>query len=310
MNDAIDTIRAFNRFYTQFVGALDSSFLDSRMSLGEARLLFEINHAPDITASDLQAKLALDAGHVSRVLRRFEGRGWIARERSEGDARRRPIRLTQEGQAIFDTIDRRMRSEVQAMLDKLPPFGQRDLVAAMATAHGLLDPKARRPFTMRTFRPGDMGVIAARQSVLYNDVYGWGRPMEILQGEVTTAFLRDFKPGREQCWVAEVGGRLAGSVFLTDEGDDLARLRLMYVEPFARGLGIGNALVGTCVQFARDAGYRSVSLWTHTVLESARRIYAAYGFRLVETKFHSEFGEPVAGETWMLDLQSEIASAA
>lgn len=310
MTDAIATIRAFNRFYTQYVGALDSSFLDCGLTLGEARLLFEISHASGATARDLQAGLDMDAGHLSRVLRRFEGRGWIVRARSAGDARRRPIDLTDEGRAMFARIDARMRGEVQAMLDRLPPAGQRDLVAAMATAHGLLDARAARPFAIRTFRPGDLGMIAARQSILYHDLYGWGRPMEVLQGEVTTAFLRDFKPGREQCWVAEVGGRMAGSVMLTDEGGGLARLRLMYVEPFARGLGIGNALVGGCVGFAREAGYDAVTLWTHTILESARRIYAGYGFELVATEVHDDFGEPVQGETWRLDLRAATAAAA
>lgn len=310
MTDAIATIRAFNRFYTQYVGALDASFLDCGLTLGEARLLFEISHAPGTTARDLQDRLDIDAGHLSRVLRRFEGRGWITRPRSAGDARRRPIDLTAEGQAMFAVIDTRMRGEVQAMLDRLPLASQRDLVAAMATAHGLLDAQAARPFAIRVFRPGDLGMIAARQSILYNDLYGWGRPMEVLQGEVTTAFLRDFKPGREQCWVAEVGGRLAGSVMLTDEDDGLARLRLMYVEPFARGLGIGNALVGACVGFAREVGYDAITLWTHTILESARRIYAGYGFTLVETHMHDGFGERVQGETWRLDLRGEMASAA
>lgn len=303
MTDAIATIRAFNRFYTQYVGALDASFLDCGLTLGEARLLFEISHTPGVTARDLQDRLDVDAGHLSRVLRRFEGRGWIARERSAGDARRRPIDLTAEGQAMFAVIDARMRGEVQAMLDRLQPAGRQDLVAAMATAHGLLDDRAAPSFAIRTFRTGDLAMIAARQSILYQD-YGWGRPMEVLQGEVTTAFLRDFKPGREQCWVAEAGGRMAGSVMLTDEGGGLARLRLMYVEPFARGLGIGNALVGGCVGFAREVGYDAITLWTHTILESARRIYAGHGFRLIETHIHHDFGEPVQGETWRLDLRA------
>jgi GNAT superfamily N-acetyltransferase len=147
-----------------------------------------------------------------------------------------------------------------------------------------------------------MGLIAARQSILYREVYGWGPQIEIIEGEVTTAFLRDFKPGREQCCVAEVDGVLAGSIFVTDEGDGLSRLRLLYVEPFARGLGIGDALVGACVAFAREVGYREMTLWTHTILGSARRIYAAYGFEIVDTYTHEEFGEPVQSETWRLDL--------
>jgi GNAT superfamily N-acetyltransferase len=155
---------------------------------------------------------------------------------------------------------------------------------------------------MRTFKAGDMGMIAARQSVLYRETYGWGPQIEVIEGEITTAFLRNFKPGREQCWVAEVGGSMAGSVFLTDEGGGLSRLRLLYVEPDARGLGIGSMLVATCIAFARDAGYRVITLWTHTILASARRIYTAHGFRLLETHTHEQFGKPVESETWQLDL--------
>jgi GNAT superfamily N-acetyltransferase len=147
-----------------------------------------------------------------------------------------------------------------------------------------------------------MGLIAARQSILYREVYGWGAPIEVNIGEVTAAFLHNFKPGREHCWVAEVGGAMAGSIFLTDEGDGLCRLRLLYVEPFARGLGIGNALVTTCLRFARDIGYREMTLWTHTVLTSARRIYAAHGFGVVDTHTHAMFGPPVQSETWRLTL--------
>ena len=160
-----------------------------------------------------------------------------------------------------------------------------------------------RAFTLRAFRPGDMGMIAARQAILYREVYGWGPKIEVIEGEVTAAFLRDFKPGREQCWVAEVDGAMVGSIFLTDEGDGLSRLRLLYVEPTARGMGVGEALVSTCVAFARQVGYDAMTLWTHTILTSARRIYAAHGFEIVEVQMHDEFGEPVQGETWRLDLK-------
>jgi GNAT superfamily N-acetyltransferase len=157
-------------------------------------------------------------------------------------------------------------------------------------------------FLIRTFRTGDMGMIAARQAILYAESHGWGRGLEINVGETTLAFLRDFQPGREQAWVAEIDGTMAGSILLTACGGGLARLRLLYVEPFARGAGVGSALVATCLAFARDAGYHAVTLWTHTVLASARRIYAAHGFRLTETALHHEFGVPVQGETWHLDF--------
>ena len=267
METAIAALRGFNRFYTQLVGALEPRFLDSDLSPVEARVLFEIAQIDRPVAIDLQAALGLDAGYVSRILRRFEAEGLVARERDANDSRRRPIALTEAGRAAFAALDRRQRERVTDMLAPLAPSARTDLVAALGTARVLLD--APRPaFTIRTFRAGDMGMIAARQSILYAETYGWGRGLEIVEGEVTTAFLRNFKPGREQCWVAEVDGVMAGSVFLTDEGEGLSRLRLLYVEPFARGLGIGGALVSGCIGFAREVGYATMILWTQTVLET------------------------------------------
>lgn len=301
--DQIETIRGFNRFYTQRVGALDANFLGSGLSLAEARLLFEIGTADGLVASDLQVMLGLDAGYLSRILRRFETNGWIVRARGEDDARRRPIALTGEGRAMFDAIDTRQRGEVVAMLDRLRPDQRNALAEALDTARAILDAAARPGFTLRTFRAGDMGMLAARQSILYLESHGWGRPLEIIEGEVTTSFLRNFRPGRDQAWIAEVDGRMAGSVLITDEGDGLSRLRLLYVEPFARGMGVGDALVSACIGFAREVGYDAMTLWTHTVLASARRIYAAHGLEIVEVAMHEEFGEPLQGETWRLDLR-------
>jgi len=302
MDTAIDSVRRFNRFFTRFVGALDQRFLGTELTLGEARLLFEIANGGAPLATDLQAKLGMDRAYVSRVIRRFEERGWISRPRAVSDARRRPIALTPEGRAAFDDLDRRQRAEVVRALDRLGPAQQDALVDALNHARALLDASAERRFVLRPFRPGDMGMIAARQSILYREVYGWGTALEAIELEVTAAFLRDFKPGREQCWVAEVDGVLAGSVFAVAEGEGVCRLRLLYVEPFARGLGIGQALVSACIDFAWQAGYREMVLWTHTVLSSARRIYAAHGFEIVETWTHDDFGEPTQSETWRLVL--------
>ncbi len=301
MDTAIAAVRGFSRFYTQLVGALDPRFLDSDLSLAEARVLFEIAQNEQPVASDLQAALGFDAGYVSRILRRFETDGLIERARDAVDTRRRPIALTAKGRAAFTALNERQRDKVAEMLQPLAPSARADLVAALGTARVLLGapPPA---FTIRTFRTGDMGLVAARQSILYTEVYGWGRGIEINIGETTAAFLRNFKPGREQCWIAEVDGVMAGSVFLTDEGDGLCRLRLLYVEPLARGLGVGKALVRTCLAFARETGYTTMTLWTHTILETARRLYAAEGFQLVETAMHEEFGAPIQGETWRLDL--------
>lgn len=299
MDDAITAVRAFNRFYTRFAGALDAHYMDSDLSLVEARLLYEIANREAPLAAELQAELGLDAGYVSRILRRFQAKGWIARGRGE-DARRRPISLTQAGRAYFEALDARTRARVAARIDGLGG-GERDtLVAALETVTGLLSGK-ETPWRIRTFRTGDLALIASRQSVLY-EPYGWKRPMEILQGEVTTNFLRDFKPGREQCWVAERAGLMAGAIMLVDAGDNVGQLRLLHVEPWARGLGIGSALVDECVKFARAAGYDLIRLWTHTVLTPARRIYEKAGFRIVATAVHHEFGKAEQGETWELAL--------
>ncbi len=225
--------------------------------------------------------------------------GTIAMRRGE-DARRRPIELTEAGLAKFAALDVRTRAKVAERLRPLSPIDRTTLVEAFTAIERLLG-GGETPWSIRTFRTGDLAAIASRQSILY-EAFGWGRPMEILQCEVTTGFLRDFKPGREQCWIAERAGLMAGSILLVDAGDDVGQLRLLYVEPWARGLGIGQALVEACVSFARDAGYRKVRLWTHSVLESARRIYEGAGFRIVETAIHDEFGKPEQGETWELAL--------
>jgi DNA-binding MarR family transcriptional regulator/GNAT superfamily N-acetyltransferase len=304
MDDDVSALRHFNRFFTRFVGALDADFLDSGMSLAEARILFEIAHREPCFAGDLQAELDLDAGFVSRVLRRFEGRGWIGRKRLDNDGRRRSIELTKLGRDQFEKLDGRQRLEVEAILYRLGNPDRLRLVAALKSAEYLLAPKDTRDFAIRPFRAGDMGLIASRQSVLYREEYGWSANIEINEGEVTTNFLRNFRPGREQCWVAESDGCMAGSIFLTDEGSGLSRLRLLYVEPAFQGRGIGDALVSTCVAFARSVGYERITLWTHSILGTARRIYARHGFRIVDTSEHTLFGEPLMGETWELDLRA------
>jgi DNA-binding MarR family transcriptional regulator/ribosomal protein S18 acetylase RimI-like enzyme len=300
MDEAIAAVRAFTRFYTRFVGALDAHYLDSDLSLAEARLLYEIANRAAPLAAELQAELGLDAGYVSRILRRFQAQGWILRGRG-ADARRRPISLTAEGRRLFETLDARTRAQVGERIESLGQTDRLTLVEALGTACALLGGGAA-PWHIRTFRAGDLATIAARQSILY-EPYGWGRPMEILQGEITTDFLRDFKPGREQCWVAERAGTMAGAILIVDAGGNVGQLRLLHVEPWARGLGIGGALVAECVAFAREAGYDIVRLWTHTVLVSARRIYEAAGFRIVSTEVHHGFGKPEQGETWELDLR-------
>jgi DNA-binding MarR family transcriptional regulator/GNAT superfamily N-acetyltransferase len=303
MDNAIDAIRTFNRFFTRHVGAIDARFLDSDLNLPEARLLFEIAGREPVMANALQDALGLDRGYLSRMIARFEQRGWIVRDRADDDARARPIRLTDAGRTAFGEIEQRQRAAVAHDLAALDPVGRDDLVQALTRARLLLDPSSGGTFTIRTARTGEPSQIAARQSVLYAASHGWGRELETIEAETVGAFLRKFIPGREQCWVAEIDGVLAGAVFLTDEGDDVGRLRLLHVEPFARRRGIGDALVAACIGFARDAGYREMFLWTHTVLDDARRIYARNGFVCTETAIHHEFGEPLQGETWRLGLR-------
>jgi DNA-binding MarR family transcriptional regulator/GNAT superfamily N-acetyltransferase len=302
MEDVITAVRLFNRFYTRRVGALNQRFLGTELSLPEARLMFEIAQAEAPVASELNKLTGMDAGYTSRVLARFEAKGWITRETGEGDQRRRPIALTADGRAVFDVIDQRQRDEVMQMLRPLAPAQQADLVAALGEARTLLDPTADRSFSIRPWRTGDLGMMTARQSAFYREVYGWGRGIEINIADATANFLRNYKESRDNGWIAEVAGAMAGSVLITDEGDGLSRLRLLYVEPMARGRGIGDHLVELCLSFAREVGYTAMTLWTHTVLTSARRIYAAHGFEIVAVETHSEFGEPVQGETWRRDL--------
>ena len=302
MEDAIAAVRLFNRFYTRRVGALNQRFLGTELSLPEARLMFEIEHADRPVASDLNKLLGMDPGYTSRVLARFEAKGWITRETGEGDQRRRPIALTPAGRAVFELIDQRQRDEVREMLRPLAPAQQADLVAALGEARTLLDPTPDRSFTVRPWRTGDLGLMTARQSAFYKEVYGWGRGLELNIADATANFLRNYREGRDNGWIAEVAGAMAGSVLITDEGDGLSRLRLLYVEPMARGRGIGDHLVELCLSFAREVGYTAMTLWTHTVLTSARRIYAAHGFEIVEVATHEAFGEPVQGETWRIEL--------
>lgn len=299
MTDAVVALRAFNRFYTRHVGALDAAYLGSEISLPEARLLYEIAVRKTAVASELVEALGLDTGYASRLLKGLEARGLIVRGRGR-DARQRPLSLTPEGKIAFDTLDCQTRDHIAASIAHLTSSEQQQLAAALETVAALLGEGRTLPWQIRSFRPGDMGLIASRQSILYHEHWGWGTALEALESEITASFLRDFKPGREQCWVAERGGRMVGAIFCVDSGNNAAQLRLLHVEPEARGLGIGETLVRTCVDFARAAGYDRLWLWTHAVLLSARKIYAAAGFSVIATEMHDEFGKPELGETWEL----------
>ena len=298
---AVAALRRFNRFYTRRMGALDPHYMGSELSLVEARILYEIAVGEPALAKQIQEELGVDAGYLSRIIGKFVRRGWIARGRGV-DARERPIVLTDEGRAAFAALDARTFDQTAQLLGGLP---DPDIAALSAAVDWIADRLGRtgsEPHRVRTWAAGDMGMITARQAILYHQAYGWGSGMEALIGEITAAFIRGFQPGREQCWIAERAGRMMGSVFLVAEDEGVARLRLLYVEPDARGLGIGADLVARCVEFARTAGYREVVLWTHAVLTSARKIYAAQGFTVESVETHDDFGKPEVSESWRLRL--------
>lgn len=305
--ETVSALRAFNRFHTRFAGVLQPSYMDSGMGVTAARLLYEIAQGQaGVLASSLRERIGLDAGHASRIIASFEKRGWIARGRGS-DARQRPIQLTPQGRAAFAAIDARTRADTAARIAGLDRAQQDDLVAALGQVRALLGDRVvgeegADDWSIRPFRIGDLALVASRHARLYAAEYGWGRAMEVMQGEITTAFLRDFKPGREQAWIAERNGAMLGAVLLADAGDDVGQLRLLHVEPAARGLGIGRALVDQCISFARDADYRQIMLWTQDVLVEARHLYESTGFSLVARETHDLFGTEMTGERWLLSL--------
>ena len=302
--DRIAAVRRFNRFYTRHLGALNHGFLRSPFSLTEARVLYEIAHRDRPTATEIARDLGLDAGYVSRILKAFRARTLIDSEASEADGRRNLLALTAQGGRAFAALDKASRDDVDALLAGLPAPEQTRLLGAMATIEDLLDdrPAEAAPYLLRPHQPGDMGWVVHRQAVLYTQEYGWDGTFEALVAEIAAQFLRDFDPARERCWIAERDGEIVGSVFVVRRSDEVAKLRLLYVEPKARGLGIGRRLVAECIRFAKAAGYRKMTLWTNDVLTAARHLYEAAGFRLVEEERHRSFGKDLVGQTWDLDL--------
>ena len=299
-------VRRFNRFYTRQIGLLRKSYLGSPFSLAEMRVLYEIAHADRPNATDIARKLDLDAGYLSRVLRDFENRELVSRARSKADARQSHLALTSRGRRTFDPIDRRSQREVRSMLASLSDAGQTNLVAAMRRIEELLggkpDPSPRRAYILRAPKPGDFGWIVARHAVLYAQEYRWTGAFEGLCAQIVADYVNKHDPQRERCWMAELDGENAGSVMLVKDSEDVARIRMLLVEPTARGLGIGVRLVEECVSFARKAQYRKVTLWTHSVLTTARNIYERAGFKLVASQQHNSWGRKVVGETWDLAL--------
>jgi DNA-binding MarR family transcriptional regulator/N-acetylglutamate synthase-like GNAT family acetyltransferase len=300
----IAIVRRFNRFYTKQIGLLGESYLETPFSLTEARVLYELAHRERPSATELARELALDAGYLSRILRGFERRRLLTRTRSKSDARQSHLALTARGRAAFAPVEARSREDISALLTRLGPAEQRRLLDAMRTIEAMLGdaPGAKASYVLRPHQPGDMGWVVHRHGALYAQEYGFDERFESLVAGVVAKFVERYDARRERCWIAEKDGEIVGSVFLVRRSRSVAQLRLLLVEPKARGLGIGERLVTECVRFARQAGYRKITLWTNSVLRAARHLYQATGFRRVHREKHRSFGRALVGETWELSL--------
>jgi DNA-binding MarR family transcriptional regulator/GNAT superfamily N-acetyltransferase len=303
MSTDVAAIRAFNRFYTARIGALRDGLLATPHPLPEARVLYELGQreATDVVA--LRSILELDAGYLSRLLGRLEEQGLVGRERSPDDGRRQRVALTAAGREAYTTLDARSSAEIATLLDGLRDEDRQRLRAAMETVREVLDGAPRpAPFVLRAPRAGEYGWVVQRHGALYAEEYGWDASFEALVARVVAEYAENHDPAREAAWIAEVAGRPVGSVFCVRRDDRTAKLRLLLVEPSARGMGIGAALIDECVRFARAAGYGEIVLWTNDVLTGARRIYERAGFALVSAEPHRSFGHDLVGEEWALAL--------
>jgi DNA-binding MarR family transcriptional regulator/predicted N-acetyltransferase YhbS len=306
IHERVETIREFNRFYTRRIGAL-GGHLGSRFSLTEARVLYELAHRDRPTASEIAESLDLDRGYLSRMLRSFKKRGLIQTKVASDDRRHTILRLTTAGKRAFAPLDKGARAGVAEMLEPLSATQQQRVLEAMRDIHaafGASEPasQADAPYVLRAHRPGDMGWIVHRHGVLYFEEYGWDERFEAIVAHVVAEFIDNFDPARERCWIAERNGEIVGSIFVVAKTRTLAKLRLLLVEPSARGLGIGSRLVDEVISFSRQAGYKKIELWTHPELVSARKIYKAAGFELIGTDEHTLFGAPLTAETWAMRL--------
>jgi DNA-binding MarR family transcriptional regulator/GNAT superfamily N-acetyltransferase len=300
----IGAVSRFKRYYTKQIGQLNEGLLRSPFSLSEARVIYELAHHEKTTSTELANELGLDAGYLSRILRGFKKQGLIEKQSSETDGRQSLLWLAEQGQEAFATLNARSHNEIEAMLNALSPEAQNRLVEAMHTVEGLLgaQPEQKVPYILRPPQPGDMGWVVQRHGVLYAEEYGWDEQFEALVADIVAKFIQNYDPKRERCWIAEREGENTGSVFLVKQSDTVAKLRLLLVEPDARGLGIGSRLVNECIRFARQAGYSQITLWTQSVLLAARHIYEKAGFQLVQQGPHHSFGHDLVEETWELVL--------
>ena len=301
----IAAVRAFNRAYTKKLGVLDQHLLKSPYSLSEARVMYELAHRDEMTATEIGGELGLDPGYLSRIVQGFEDDGLISREALASDRRHFRLALTTKGRQAFARLDRSSHDEVAAMLSELTVADRKRLTEAMETIErllGLSRAVPSRPAILRDPRPGDMGYVVQSHGALYAGEYGFDATFEALVAEIVAKFITSFDAARERCWIADIDGNAVGSVFLVRHSDDVAKLRLLLVEPAGRGQGIGQRLVAECISFARACGYRKITLWTQSILLAARKIYQDAGFKLVASEPHRSFGQDLIGETWEREL--------
>lgn len=303
LRNHIESVRRFNRFYTTKIGVLHEPY-NASFSLTETRVLYELAHRDTPTAGELGRELGLDPGYLSRILASFQKQRLVARSASRTDARRQNLALTPKGRSVFDKLNARTEKEIATLLNQIPVVEQSRAVQAMGTIEDVFgepsQPKV--PYILRSHRPGDMGWIIHRHGVLYWQEYGWDERFEALVAVIAGQFIQNFDHKRERCWIAEREGEIVGSVFLVKKTKAVAKLRLLYVEPKARGLGIGLRLVEECIRFAREARYHKITLWTQNNLDAARHIYRKCGFKVVESKPQPLFGHDLVSETWDLEL--------
>ena len=302
--EILEKIRQFNRFYTRQLGLLDECLLSSEFSLTEARILYELAQSERSTARTLGKDLMLDAGYLSRLLKKFEARGLISRTPSSADGREIALGLTDAGRAAFAPLNNASREQAASLVSHLDEARQQSLLRAMQTLTALLThaPEPAVPYILRPLQVGDIGWITHRQSLFYARELGFDESFEALVAEIAAQFVKNFDHKRERSWIAERNDEIVGSIFLMRESDELARLRLLYVEPQARGLGIGGRLVEEGIRFARAKGYKNITLWTNAQLLAARHIYEAAGFKLVAEERGEKFGSDFQGQTWMMAL--------
>uniref|UniRef100_Q07I83 Transcriptional regulator, MarR family with acetyltransferase activity n=1 Tax=Rhodopseudomonas palustris (strain BisA53) TaxID=316055 RepID=Q07I83_RHOP5 len=303
MTSAVAAVRAFNRFYTRQVGVLERHLMGSPFSLTEARVIYELAQRPEQTAGEIGVTLGLDAGYLSRMLRNFSADGLLAKRPSPTDARQQHLALTAKGRAAAAKLARAADAEAATMLAPLSAADTNRLVAAMATIERLLRGVSAAEATLRAPLPGDMGFVVQSHGALYAAEYGYDSSFEALVAEIVANFIKYFDASRERCWIAELDGRPVGSLFLVKASDDVAKLRLMLIDPAARGQGLGARLINEAIDFARHCGYRRITLWTQSHLIAARKLYQNAGFALVGSEPHRSFGQDLIGETWEREIR-------